>query len=159
MGVAGLGCGQVGQVGGEVVAAPRAVMLGVSESDVTGPAPHRVAQIMQGAGTDPIPRARFAAFRTRPMRVISTARDELRRREHLGIGNAQGGVRRVDSRTKHGNALPNQRLFSLILRLRPSSGILKSPAMVLKSLKLVPFVCRTEARRRDLDLGTAPQGR
>jgi hypothetical protein len=68
------------------------------------------------------------------MLVISTARDELRRREHLGIGNTQGGVRRVDSRTKHGNALPNQRLFSLILRLRPSSGILKSPAMVLKSL-------------------------
>jgi hypothetical protein len=67
------------------------------------------------------------------MPVISTARDELRGREHLGIGDAQGGVRRVDSRTKHGNVLPNQRPFSLILRLRPSSVILKPPVVVLKS--------------------------
>jgi hypothetical protein len=53
------------------------------------------------------------------MRVISTASDELRGREHLGIGNAQGGVRRVDSRTTHDEVLLSQRLFSLILRLRP----------------------------------------
>src|SRR3954451_21076015 len=152
MGVASLGRGQVGHVGGEVVAAPRAVMLRVSELDVTGPTSHRVAQIMQGACTDPIPRARLAAFRTWPMRVISTARYELRRREHLGIGNAQGGVRRVDSRTKHGNALPNQRLFSLILRLRPSSGILKSPAMVLKSLIFRFF-------RKELSLLVGPLSR
>ena len=58
--------------------APSAVMLGVGEVEVTGPAPHRVAQIVQGAGPDPIPRARLAAFRTRPMRVISTAPDKLR---------------------------------------------------------------------------------
>ncbi len=53
------------------------------------------------------------------MLVVATARDELRRREHLGIGDAQGGVRRVDSRTTHDEALLNQRLFSLILGLRP----------------------------------------
>ena len=106
MGVAGLGRGQVGQLGGEVVAAPGAVMLGLRELDVAGPAPHRVAQIMQGASKDPVPGARLAAFRTRPMRVIPTASDELWGREHLGIGDAQGEVQRVDSRTMHDNVLP-----------------------------------------------------
>jgi hypothetical protein len=52
------------------------------------------------------------------MLVVATARDELRRREHLRIAEAQGGVRRVDCRTTHDDALPSQRLFSLILRLR-----------------------------------------
>src|SRR3954447_7105828 len=134
MGVESLGRGQIGHVGGEVVAAPRAVMLGVGEMDVTGTAPRRVAQIMQGAGPDAIPRARLAAFRTRPMLVIPTAPDVLRGREHLGIGDAQSGVQRVDCRTKHDNALPNQGPFPLILRLRPSFVILKSPAVVLKTL-------------------------
>jgi hypothetical protein len=53
------------------------------------------------------------------MLVVATARDELRGREHLGIGDARSGVRQVDSRTTHDNALPSQRLFPLILRLRP----------------------------------------
>ena len=113
MGIEGLGRGQVGHVGGEIVAALSAVMLGIGELDVAGPAPQRVAEIMQGAGKDPIPGAGLAASRTRPMLVISTARDQLRGREHLGIGNAQSGVWRVDSRTKHGNALLYQGLFSL----------------------------------------------
>jgi len=52
------------------------------------------------------------------MLVVATARDELRGREHLRIGDAQGRVRRVDSRTTHDDALLSQRLFSLILRLR-----------------------------------------
>jgi hypothetical protein len=133
MGVAGLGRGQIGQVGGEIVAAPGAVMLGIGELDVARPPPHRVAQIMQSAGEDPVPGAGLAASRTRPMLVISTTSDELRGWEHLGIGDAQSGVRRVDSRTKHDNALPNQGLFSLILRLRPSFVILKSPVVVLKT--------------------------
>ena len=60
MGVAGLGRGQVGHVGGEVAAAPGAVVLRVGELDVAGPAPHRVAQIMQGAGKDPVPGAGLA---------------------------------------------------------------------------------------------------
>ena len=127
MGVAGLGRGQVGHVSGEVVAAPGAVMLGVGEPDVTRPAPHWVAQIMQGAGKDPIPRAGLAAFRTGPMLVIATARDELWGRKHLGIGDAQSGVRRVDCRTEHGIALLNERLFSLILRLLPGFVILEIP--------------------------------
>jgi hypothetical protein len=79
------------------------------------------------------------------MLVIPTARDHPRRWEHLGIGDAQGGIRRVDCRTKHGNALLNQRLFSLILRLLPRSVILKSPVVVLKSLKSRGF----KAFRRD----------
>ena len=135
MGVVGPGHGQVGQVGGKEVAAPDAVMLGVSELEVTRPAPHRIAQIMQGAGPDPIPRARFAALRARPMLVISTAPDELRGRQQMGIGETQGGVWRVDCRAEHGVALRSKRLFSLILRLGPSSVIPKSPAMMLKSLK------------------------
>jgi hypothetical protein len=53
------------------------------------------------------------------MLVVATARDELRGREHLGIGDAQGGVRRLDSRTTPDDALPSQWLFPLILRLRP----------------------------------------
>jgi len=48
--------------------------------DAEALAPHRVAQIVQGAGPDPIPRARLGAFRTRPMLVISTAPDNLRGR-------------------------------------------------------------------------------
>jgi hypothetical protein len=46
LGVAGLGRGQVGHVGGEVAAALGAVMLGVGELDVAGPAGDWVAQIM-----------------------------------------------------------------------------------------------------------------
>src|SRR5439155_13678564 len=133
MGVAGLGRGQVGHVGVEGVAASSAVVLGVGEVDVAGPPPQRVAQIMEGAGPDPLPRARLAALRTRPMLVIATAQDELRGGQHLGIGDAQGGVRRVDCRTEHGIALLSKRLFPLILRLGPSSVSLKSPTMVLKS--------------------------
>jgi len=117
MGVAGLGSGQVRHVGREVMAAPSTMMLRVGEPDLTRPAPHWVAQIMQGAGKKPVPGAGFAAFRTGPMLVISTARDELREWKHLGIGDAQSGVRRIDCRTKHGIALLNERLFSLILRL------------------------------------------
>src|SRR6185437_11161346 len=121
MGVAGLGRGQVGHVGGKVAAASGAVVLGVGEADSAGPPTHRVAQVMQGAGEDPIPRAGLTAVRAGPMLVVATARDELRGREHLGIGDAQSGVRRVDSRTKHENALSKQWLFSLILELRMRS--------------------------------------
>ena len=53
MGVVGPGGGQVGHVGGKEVAAPDAVMLGVSELDLTRPASHRIAQIMQGADPHP----------------------------------------------------------------------------------------------------------
>jgi hypothetical protein len=67
---------------------------------------------MQGAGEDPVPRAGFTAEWTGAMLVVATARDELRGREHLGIGDAQSGVRRVDGRTTHDNALPSQRLIS-----------------------------------------------
>ena len=100
-------------------AAAGAVVLGAGEADVAGPPCHRVAQVMQDAGEDPVPGAGLPAERTGPMHIIATARDELRGREHLGIGDAQSGVRRVDSRTTHDNALPSQSLFSLILRLGP----------------------------------------
>src|SRR5436305_14120818 len=133
MGVAGLGRGQVGHIGGKEAAAPGAVVLGVGELDVAGPSPHRVAQIMQGAGEDPVPGAGLTAEGTGPMLVIPTARDELRAWQHLGVGDVQSGVRRVDSRTTHDNALPSQRLFSWILRLRPGFVILKPPVVVLKS--------------------------
>jgi hypothetical protein len=133
MSVVGPRRGQVGHVGGKEVAAPGAVVLGVGEVDVAGSPPHRVAQIMQGADEDPIPRARLAAFRTGPMLVISTPRNGLWGREHLGIGDAQSGVRRVDSRTTHDNALPNQGLSSWILRPRQGSVILKLPVMMLKT--------------------------
>jgi hypothetical protein len=139
MSVVGPGRGQVGHVGGKEVAAPGAVVLGVGEVDVAGAPFRRVAQIMQGADEDPIPRARLAAFRTRPMLVIATAPDELGGRQHLGIGDAQSGVRRVDSRTTHENALPNQGLFSWILRPRPGFVILKLPVMMLKTLLNVQF--------------------
>jgi hypothetical protein len=70
---------------------------------------------MQGAGEDPVAGAGLAALRTGPMRVVSTAADQLWGREHLRVGEAQSGVRRVDSRTKHDKVLPNQRHFSLLL--------------------------------------------
>src|SRR3954447_25881264 len=133
MGVAGLGRGQVGHVGGEEAAAPGAVVLRVGEADIAWPPPQRVAQIMPGAGEDTVPRAGLTAERTGPMLVVATARDELRGREHLGIADAQGGVRRVDSRATHDNALPSQKLFSLILRLRPGFFIPQLPVVVLKS--------------------------
>jgi hypothetical protein len=119
MGVSGPGRGQVGRIGGKEAAAPGAVVLRVGEPDVAGPPGHRVAQVMQGAGEDPVARAGLTTERAGPMLVVVTARDEFRAWEHLGIRDAQGGVRRVDSRTTHDNALPSQRLFSLILRLRP----------------------------------------
>jgi hypothetical protein len=71
------------------------------------------------------------------MRVISTAPDALRGRQQLGIGDPQGGVWRVDCRAEHGVALRSKRLFSLILRLRTSFAILKSPALVLKTRYLL----------------------
>src|SRR5258706_4632568 len=106
-------------MGCKQTAAPGSVVLRVGESDVVGPPGHRVAQVMQGTGEDPVPRAGLTAERTRPMLVVATARDELRGREHLGISDAQGGVRRVESRTTHDDAIPSPRPFSLILRFRP----------------------------------------
>src|SRR3954452_13746553 len=140
MGVAGLGRGQVRHVGSEVAVTPGAIMLGVGEPDLTGPAPQRVAQIIQGASENPVPGAGLAALRTRPMGVIATARDELRVRKHPGIGDAQSGVRRVDCRTKHGIALLKKRRFSLILGLGPSFVSLGSPVMMLKTLKFKGFL-------------------
>jgi hypothetical protein len=67
------------------------------------------------------------------MPVIPTARDELRGRKHLGIGDAQSGIRRVDGRTKHGIALLNERRLSLILGLGPGFVILESSLVMLKS--------------------------
>ena len=107
-----------------------------------GSASHRVAQIMQGAGKSPVPGAGLAAFRTRPMLVISTARNELWGRKHLGIGDAQSRVRRVDCRTKHGVVLLNKRRFSLILSLGPSFVTLKPPVVMLKSPKNAEFGMR-----------------
>jgi hypothetical protein len=133
MGVAGLGRGQVGHVRREIATAPGTVMLGIGDLDVAGPVPQRVAQIMQGAGEDPVPGAGLAALGTGPMLVVSTATDQLWGREHLRVGDAQSGVRRVDSRTKHDKILPNQGLFSLILRLRSSFVILKLPVVMLKT--------------------------
>src|SRR4051812_36739277 len=133
MGVAGLGRGQVGHIGGKEAAAPGTVVLGVGEGNVAGPSPQRVAQIMQGAGEDPVPGAGLTAEGTGPMLVIPTAWDELRAWQHLGVGDAQSGVRRVDSRTTHDNALPSPRLFSWILRLRPGFIIPKLPVVMLKS--------------------------
>src|SRR3954449_1139904 len=133
MGVAGLGRGPVGHIGGEEAAASGAVVLGVGEADVAGPAGPRGAPVMQDAGEDPVPRAGLTAEGTGPMHVVATARDELRGRKHLGIGDAQSGVRRVDSRTTHENALPSQSLFSLILRLGPGFFIPELPVVVLKS--------------------------
>ena len=132
------------------MAAPGAVVLGVGEVDVAGSPPHRGAQIMQGADEDPIPRARLAAARTGPMLVISTARDTLRGREHLGIGDAQGRVRWVDCRTTQDKALPNQGRSSSILRPRPSAVILKLPVMMLKTRERVLIVATPAALgRRD----------
>ena len=74
------------------------------------------------------------------MLIIATARDELRGREHLGIGDAESGVRRVDCRATHDNALPSQRFFSLILRLRPGFFIPQLPVVVLKSLRFQAFL-------------------
>src|SRR5262249_22759243 len=135
MGVAGLGRGQAGHVGVEGVAASGAGVLGGGEPDVARPPSEWGAQIMEGADPDPLPKARLAALRTRSMRVIPTARDDLGGREHLGVGDAQGRVRRVDCRAEHGVALLSKRLFPLILRLGPSSVTLKSPTLVLKSPK------------------------
>ena len=148
IGVGGLGRGQVGHVGREIAAASGTVMLGIGDLDVAGPAPQRVAQIMQGAGEDPVPGVGLAALRTGPMLVVSTAPDQLWGREHLRVGDAQSGVRRVDSRTKHDKVLPNQRLFSLILRLRPSSVIIKLPVVMLKSLASSGFLLSKVGQRR-----------
>src|SRR3954467_10514839 len=114
-----------------------------------GRPPHRVAQIMQGAGEDPVPGAGLTAEGTGPTLVIPTARDELRAWQHLGVGNAQSGVRRVDSRTTHDNALPSQRLFSWILRLRPGFIIPKLPVVMLKSHFVPPFTTSGVPSRRD----------
>ena len=114
VGVAGLGRGQVGHVGGEEAAASSAVVLGIGEANVVGPSPHRISQVMQGAGEDPVAGAGLTAARAGAMLVVATARDEFRGREHLGIGDAQSGVRRVDCRTTHDDALPSQRISLLI---------------------------------------------
>ncbi|MGB0066692.1 MAG: hypothetical protein WBQ11_01495, partial [Isosphaeraceae bacterium] len=74
------------------------------------------------------------------MLVISTARNELWGRKHLGIGDAQSRVRRVDCRTKHGVVLLNKRRFSLILSLGPSFVTLKPPVVMLKSREKKVFI-------------------
>jgi hypothetical protein len=49
-----------------------------------------------------------------------------------GIGDALGGVRRVDRRAEHDIALLSKGPLPLILRLGPRSLILKFPTGVLK---------------------------
>ena len=79
-GVLALGHGQVGHVSGETQVAVGALVLGVGNDQVDGPASQHVSQVMQGASAEAAAWGAFAAPWAVPARVVPTAP------HHLGLG-------------------------------------------------------------------------
>ena len=105
LGVVAPGGGQVGAVGVEVFAAPRAEVLGVGQVEVAGATGDEVAQVMEGPLEDPVPVGAVATTRTGPAPEVAAAPAEPGLGQVLDAGDALGGVGQVFSGSWQGTVL------------------------------------------------------
>ena len=101
-GVMAAGGGQVAHVGVEVLATAGAIVLGVDQDDVAGPAGQRIAQVVQGAAGQAIAVAAMAAAGARPPPVVSALAGDLGLGQILDASDPHGGVGPVLAGSWHG---------------------------------------------------------
>jgi hypothetical protein len=92
LGVMAAGCGQVGGVGVEGLAALGAVVLRVSQDEIARPAGAEVAEVVECASEDPIAVSTMATTRARTSPEVAAALTDLRRGQILDAGDPLGGV-------------------------------------------------------------------
>src|SRR5262249_52300813 len=119
----------------EVLAAAGAVMLRVDEVDVTRAGGDQVADVVQGAGEDPVSTTALAAARTGSVFVVPAPSDDLRFGQVCWIGDALGGIRQVLPGTRHGKALLGQAFPAPNLRVLLSCVTVTFPVTLLKTRK------------------------
>src|SRR5262249_19204190 len=85
-------CGQVGGVGVEVLAADRAVVLGIAEDDVARTSGEEIAQVVESASEDLVAVGAMATAGTGPTPIVTAATANLGLREILDARDALGGV-------------------------------------------------------------------
>ena len=99
------GCGQVGGVGIEVLAALRAVVLRVGQDEIARPAGDEVAEVVECASEDPIAVGTMATTRARTSPEVAAPMTDLRLGQILDAGDPLGGVGQVFSGSWQGLAL------------------------------------------------------
>ena len=72
-GVVTTGCGEVGGVGVEVLAAAGTVMLGSEDDEIAGPAGERVAEVVESSADEPVAVGTLATTRARPPAVVAAS--------------------------------------------------------------------------------------
>jgi hypothetical protein len=112
MGIVSLGSGQIGHVGIEILAALTALVLRVGEMDFPRTTVDKVAEIVQFSGEDLASTAAFVATRTRPMREVSAAFDDLWFGKILRISDSFRGISQIFAGAKHDKVLLDQEFLA-----------------------------------------------
>jgi hypothetical protein len=108
MGVVSLGCGKVGHVGVEILAALAALVLRVGEMNFTRPTTDKVAEVVQFSREKFLAAAAFAAARARPRGKIPTAFNDFGFGQILRIGDSFRGIRQIFAGAEHDKVLHDQ---------------------------------------------------
>jgi hypothetical protein len=99
------GKGHIGCVDVEILAAARAVMLGIGEVDLMRASGHQVTQVVQAPCDAPQSVGSSAATRALAAFVVSAAADDFGCRQVLDTGDALCHVGKVFTGSRHGNIL------------------------------------------------------
>ena len=105
MGVVAAGSRQIAHRSVEVVAAGRAVMLGVDQVQLAGTATARIAQIVQAPRRTTQAIGAVAAVRAAAARVVAAAVQDERRRQFLDLRDPLRGIRHIFPYAGHGPLL------------------------------------------------------
>jgi len=108
----GFGQGVVGHVGVEVFPTARATMLRVNEVNVARPPGNQVAHIMQDASGGSATETGFVTTRTRAMREVASAMNDLGFGQILRSRDTFRGIGHISSRAGHDKALLGQLVWS-----------------------------------------------
>jgi hypothetical protein len=106
--VVGSGQGVVGHVRVEVFATARATVLRVNEVNIARPPGNQIAHVVQDASGCSAAETGLVATRTRAMREIPCAMNDLGFGQIFGSRDAFRGIRRILSRARHDKALLGQ---------------------------------------------------
>ena len=100
LGVVPAGWGQIGRVGVEILGTGRAIVLGIGEFELMWASRDQIAQVIQLACEDLVPRCGLAALRTRLHRIIA------RLFEPFGFGqvfeSGEGDIRHIFTGSQFG---------------------------------------------------------
>jgi hypothetical protein len=100
-GIVAVGQGQVGNVTGEAAATAEAAMAGESDNQVNGAVGPRIAEVMEGTGSDSIAAGAVATARAGSRRPVATTPLETRLGEVFDTSDALGDIRDIFSWTSH----------------------------------------------------------